>query len=72
MIKFQNVQTKKNVIKELDVISQEPEIQEVEGIPQDWWKVECPDDIQTNIEFGTKLQVMMAIIEEAEKIGEKV
>ncbi|KAL3273263.1 hypothetical protein HHI36_014717 [Cryptolaemus montrouzieri] len=67
----QNARRKKT-IKETDVISEEPEVQEIEGIPMGWWKNMCSDDVKTNIEFGTKLQVMMAIIEEAEIIGEKV
>ncbi|XP_045478511.1 transcriptional regulator ATRX homolog isoform X2 [Harmonia axyridis] len=55
-----------------EVISQEPEVHEAEGLPREWWKDDCPNEIVTNLEFGTKLQVMMGIIEEAEKIGEKV
>ncbi|XP_044759068.1 transcriptional regulator ATRX-like isoform X2 [Coccinella septempunctata] len=69
----QNIQGKKGAaIKEHEVIFDEPEVHEVEGVPEDWWKGECSDEIKTNIEFGTKLQVMMGIIEEAEKKGEKV
>ncbi|KAK9887740.1 hypothetical protein WA026_000056 [Henosepilachna vigintioctopunctata] len=67
----QNTQVKKK-IKEQDIICEEPEVQEVEGIPDGWWKSKCSEEVKTNLEFGTKLKVMMGIIEEAENIEEKV
>lgn len=49
-----------------------PNLQEVTGLPSDWWKSLCPDDYENNLDYGPKYKVMMGIIKECEAVGDKV
>lgn len=64
-------------IKEIETITKEPDVEmdkslKVPKMPTGWWKEICPPEIHTEVELGTKFQVMLNIIQEAEACGEKV
>lgn len=63
---------KKNEQKEVEVIDLEPEIKENEPLPNGWWRNFCPDDFKDNLNYGPKFKVMLKIIDECEKIGDKM
>ncbi|KAK9883972.1 hypothetical protein WA026_004908 [Henosepilachna vigintioctopunctata] len=50
----------------------EKNVLEVRCIEKDWWKKLCSKDDICNIDCGPKLKLTLAIIEEAEKLGEKI
>lgn len=56
----------------MDVIVLDPEIKDNEPLPLGWWREMCPDDYDKRIQYGPKFKVMMHIIDESEKVGDKV
>ncbi|KAK9746131.1 SNF2-related domain [Popillia japonica] len=68
-LKQQNKGLHQNKRKEIDTIGVEPEIQEDPGT---WWFSKCPNDVLTNIEYGSKMKVMVEIIKHSIRLGDKV
>lgn len=58
-------------IKERDLITDEQEDNPINNITG-WWKALIPSDAAENIQYGNKLMVLKSIIEECEKIEDKV
>lgn len=56
----------------MEVIDLEPQIKENEPLPSGWWRNFCPEDYKDNINYGPKFKVMLKIIDESEKIGDKM
>lgn len=54
------------------MINLEPEIKENEPLPSGWWRTCCPQDYKTNIDYGPKFKVMLKIVEECQKVGDKM
>lgn len=54
------------------MIDLEPEIKENEPLPSGWWRNFCPEDYKDNLDYGPKFKVMFRIIDECEKIGDKL
>ncbi|KAJ8955909.1 hypothetical protein NQ318_005457 [Aromia moschata] len=64
-----NMRNKK--IKEKDLITNEHDYDLVRNITG-WWKSTVPEDSAEQIAYGHKIMVVQAILEECEKIGDKV
>lgn len=40
--------------------------------PEGWWHSIAPEDIADNIEYGSKLQILMSIIAQSERANDKL
>lgn len=58
-------------IKENDVITNDKDTNSMPNV-SDWWKSKIPPDSENRIEYGNKMVVLKAIIEECEVVGDKL
>ena len=62
-------------IKEIDIIDLDPEPAnniENQELLKDWWKLAIPDDVHANINYGPKFKIIFSIIDECNKVGDKL
>ncbi|CAG9860347.1 unnamed protein product [Phyllotreta striolata] len=69
LLEFNSIRRKKK-IREKDVITKEDD--QFVGNNDKWWKGKLPESASQKIEYGSKLLVLKAIIEECEAVGDKL
>lgn len=56
----------------MDTIDLDPEVNSTENDLENWWWEVCPDDAALNVDYGPKFKVCLYILDQCEKLGEKV